>query len=247
MNLPDFLIIGAQKSGTTWLWNEMRQHPDIFMPDRKELHYFSNDGQIKFNDANSMDWYQSHFKCSKQAMRIGEATPSYLNRPCSAENIYKTIPNVKLIVILRQPANRAYSQWRMLRKKMVVPLNYSFLESFYCDLPKQVGMKKRGFYAQQLKIYYKVFNKDKILILFYDDLIKDYKGFLKQVYSFLNITSDFLSATAHEFLKPFHHFEDIVPKKIPLKDKQEVTSYYRQSIGELELLLNMNLSHWKLL
>ena len=244
-NLPDFLIIGAQKCGTTWLWNEIRQHPNIFMPEGKELHYFSNDGSTNFQDDGSLDWYKKFFVNSGEANLLGESTPSYIYRPESAQNIFSVIPDVKLIVTLRQPAERAYSQWCMQRKRKVVPLEYSFVEAFYSNERKQVGMRERGFYYSQLLRYFEFFERDKISIFLYDELKNDYRSYLKKIYSFLNVNDEFVSSTADRILHPKLSNIPDTSVSIPIDEKREITKYYLDSINRLEDLLKFDLTDWK--
>ena len=108
MNLPDFICIGVQRAGTTWLYECLKEHPEIFVPETKELHFF-NDNYEKgmtfysdfFNDANS----------TKQV--IGELTPNYYHDFTALERISQSLPNVKIIFILREPVARAYSHYQL--------------------------------------------------------------------------------------------------------------------------------------
>lgn len=216
------------------------------MPDRKELHYFSNDGTFNYKDEGSLSLYMSFFSRSKAYCLVGEATPSYIYNDDSARNIFNAVPDVKLIVTLRQPAERAYSHWRMLRKRNAIPLESSFRESFYGNGLKQVGMRRRGFYHTQLLRYFEFFERENMLILTYDELTNNYGNYLKKIYSFLNINNEFLSHSASKVLLPrLPNIMDI-PTIIPKVEKDEITNYYLCSINKLETLLDINLSDWKL-
>ena len=243
--LPDFIIIGAQKCGTTWLWNEIRKHPDIFTPKQKELSYFSNQNRLKSNDESSIQWYKEFFKNALPEQIKGEATPCYLFREWSAEKIHQVIADVKLIIILRQPADRAYSQWRMMRKNKTINDKITFKECFYGDSIKSQETRERGKYHKQIKRYQSYFKPAQLLILIYDELLSDYDFFLKKTYDFLNIRNNFRSETASEFILPrVPHLTD-VPTQINTLDKQEITEYYHDSICKLETLLNCSLPEWK--
>ncbi|MBA3731354.1 MAG: sulfotransferase domain-containing protein, partial [Gammaproteobacteria bacterium] len=105
--LPNFLIIGASRCGTTWMANNIKSHPDVFMPPKKELHFFD----ASFD--KGWDYYASFFpdkKCARYRA-IGEATPAYLYMPQVARLIKSRLPDVKMIVSLRNPIDRAYSQY----------------------------------------------------------------------------------------------------------------------------------------
>ena len=95
MRLPDFLGIGTQKGGTTYLHRLLQQHPQVFLAHPKELHYFS------LHQDRGLDWYSNHFAEASAEKRCGEVTPYYLFHPLAAERIHAAIPNVKLIVLLR--------------------------------------------------------------------------------------------------------------------------------------------------
>ena len=113
MTLPNFLIIGAQKAGTTWLAKKLCQHPDVFMPSQ-EIHFFN----LKSNFRKGIDRYENHFANARNRAVIGEKTPNYLwiveknsgnHLPNIHRNIHKHIPDAKLVVIVRNPVDRLIS------------------------------------------------------------------------------------------------------------------------------------------
>ncbi|MEC7520528.1 MAG: sulfotransferase [Myxococcota bacterium] len=108
---PDFLIVGAQKCGTTSLHRHLAAHPDIYMPGAKELEFFSSDERFE----RGLDWYlDTYFEAGRSAAVRGEASTHYMMRvPEVPERIHDTLPDVKLIAILRNPIERAYSHFRM--------------------------------------------------------------------------------------------------------------------------------------
>lgn len=110
---PEFIILGAQKAATTSLHNYLVQHPDFIKPLGKEIRYFSNDENYKKGER----WYLSHFPSSfKSKKEISfDATPEYLYQPWGADRIFKFNPRIKLIAVLRNPVDRAYSAWNMYR------------------------------------------------------------------------------------------------------------------------------------
>ena len=108
-NLPDFLIIGVQKGGTTSLRKYMSRHPKIAFSNTKELHYFDN---LRYKWKN-LAWYKSQFPILRFNRIFGESTPSYLYFSGAPKRIYKTIPDVKLIILLRNPVDRAFSNYIM--------------------------------------------------------------------------------------------------------------------------------------
>lgn len=103
--LPDFLIVGAMRSGTSALAKLLRKHPDVFMPDTKELHYFDREF------TRGLDWYARHFSAARPGQLVGEATPSYAYDVPSAERIAEAVPAARLVMLLRNPSERAYSHY----------------------------------------------------------------------------------------------------------------------------------------
>ena len=105
MRLPDFLGIGTQKGGTTYLHRLLQQHSQVFLAHPKEVHYFS------LHQNRGLDWYADHFAEASIEQHCGEVTPYYLFHSLAAERIQAAIPSVKLIVLLRDPVERALSQY----------------------------------------------------------------------------------------------------------------------------------------
>ncbi|MEO8330056.1 MAG: sulfotransferase, partial [Candidatus Nanopelagicales bacterium] len=103
MILPSVIIAGAQKSGTTTLRGMMAQHPDVFMSTPKELHYFDS-----YYD-RGIEWYSSCFAAGASFMHRGESTPFYMYNPTARKRMLTTLPELKVICILRNPIDRAYS------------------------------------------------------------------------------------------------------------------------------------------
>ena len=112
MQGPDFIIIGAQRSGTTSLYNYLIEHQNIKSTSQKEIHYFDN------NYDKGLTWYSKKFPSIRKGIEItGEASPYYIFHPHAVNRISKDFPNVKLIVLLRNPIERAYSHYCMAIKK----------------------------------------------------------------------------------------------------------------------------------
>ena len=127
IKLPNFIVIGAPKSGTTSLFYYLGQHPDIYLPVRKELHFFSyeelskrnhgpGDAEIVGNLCATYEQYVAHYRDVKTERAIGEVSPSYLYYSASAERIYSMLGSIKIIAILRNPIDKAYSQYMHLKR-----------------------------------------------------------------------------------------------------------------------------------
>jgi hypothetical protein len=151
--MVDFVICGTQKGGTSALDTYLRGHPEICMADRKEVHFFDNEEYFS-NDKPDYSKYLSWFSPNKSHKILGEATPIYMYWNDSPKRIWEYNPNMKLIVILRNPIERAYSHWNMDRSRHAD--NLSFWETIQKEkkrcsdaLPKQqrrYSYIERGFY-----------------------------------------------------------------------------------------------------
>ena len=116
MRLPDFLGIGTQKGGTTYLHGLLKQHPQVYLAHPKELHFFS------LHQHRGLEWYGHHFDAAAAGQCCGEITPYYLFHPLAAERIAAALPKVKLIVLMRDPVERALSQYFHSKRLGLEPL-----------------------------------------------------------------------------------------------------------------------------
>jgi hypothetical protein len=135
---PDFLIIGAQKCGTTSLFYYLLQHPELFLPIEKEIHFFD----LKYH--HGIDWYRNIFNTGEEGngKLKGEASPYYIFHPLVAERVFSHIPSVKLILLLRDPVDRAYSHFMHSRRFELEPLD-SFEKAIECEPARTWNEKSR--------------------------------------------------------------------------------------------------------
>ncbi|TKK67978.1 sulfotransferase domain-containing protein [Ilyomonas limi] len=184
--LPNFLVIGVEKGGTTWLHAQLKKHPDVFLPPTKEIHFFNkyNSNGIAHDYFQfGLDWYLEFFKEYNGQKAIGEVTPMYICDPEAPARIKATLPNVKLIAMLRNPVQRAYSHYWMAKQKSHTTLA-SFKEVIEQKEPRFI---ERGLYYKQLKTYYELFDPQQILILFSEEVFKNPEYWLAQVCRFLGV------------------------------------------------------------
>ena len=171
----EFLGIGVPKAATSWLHVCLDEHPMVFVPTAKEVHYFSR------NYERGKDWYLDFFRTASDEQVVGEYSPSYLHTPNTAEKIYQFNPEMKMIAIFRDPVARAYSHFIMdVRQGKLANHIDSIME-----------VSSPGFYYRNLMEFKKYFKQEQILVLIYDDLMNDSWAFLQQVYRFLNIDPTF--------------------------------------------------------
>ncbi len=203
---PDFLIIGAQKAGTTSLFNYLAQHPNVVPPDEKELHFF--DYEVEYRQG--IEWYHASFPRRTlapdgTATITGEATPYYLFDRRVPERVASFLPAVKLVALLRNPVDRAYSQYQMTLRKgqedrsfeEAVDDEHAFLrdaadrrhtaEHYGNPAHRLHSYLARGIYVDQLERWAKPFPRDQMLVLRAEDLFADPQTTVCRVLAFLGL------------------------------------------------------------
>lgn len=176
--LPNFLIIGAMKAGTTALYEYLHQHPQIFMAEPKELDFFVN----HWNEG--LGWYESHFEDACDAIAIGEASPNYTkvhDHPETPTRIAEVLPDARLIYIVRHPVERMISMYRHLVVDGVEsrPIADAFLEN--CDY------LNTSRYAYQLSPYVELFGRSQIHLIKSEDMRSDPTNVLQKLHEFLGV------------------------------------------------------------
>jgi hypothetical protein len=217
-NLPNFLVIGAARSGTTSLYNYLQQHPEIYMSPIKEPQFFAYEknwkkwsGPIDKDQLktfiNNFGDYKNLFDGVKNEKAIGEASTKYLYSTTAPKRIKKTIPNIKLIAILRNPVDRGFSNF--LRMKII---SRESLDDYYEAVQEEVKRiknnygwmwhnAKRGLYYEQLKNYYDIFDKKNIRIYLFEEFIKSPQKILKDIFIFLGVDETFKPSPNYIYAK----------------------------------------------
>lgn len=183
----DFLIIGAEKCGTTWLADMLRQHPAIFIPPEKELFYFNerffeSPELHNFNHDQPLAWYLGNFTEAAPGQLKGEASPAYLWDDRAPGRIHAFNPRARLIACLRDPVARAYSQYRYFIQRGTFGRI-----SFEQALELRPDLRSRGLYDQQLARYDTLFPGEQLLILFFEDLVADSGLYLTRSQAHLSV------------------------------------------------------------
>lgn len=208
MTLPNFLIVGAHKGGTTALYHYLTQHPQIFMSKMKEPGFFDFEGktpdfrgpgdqELYSSVVNNIDDYLKLFEDVSQETAIGEATVYYLYSLMAPQRIQHHIPHVKLIAILRNPVDRAYSAYMHAVRDGRETLSFAKAleqeESRISDNWEYIWhYQNMGFYSNQLKQYFQYFEREKFRIHLYDDLNDNPTYVLKDIFQFLNVDDSFM-------------------------------------------------------
>jgi hypothetical protein len=193
-NLPNFIICGTQKSGTTSLYYYLKEIPSIALPLKKEIHFFD------LYYEKGVGWYKKYFEefQNKGYKLIGEATPSYMYFEDVPRRIYELIPNTKLIFMLRDPIDRAYSHYWHTVKRGYESLSFDeaieMEEKRISDAPSSIRQRysyiDRGKYIVQLKRFWKYFPKEQMLILITEELKERPKKIQNQIFEFLELDND---------------------------------------------------------
>jgi hypothetical protein len=275
MTLPNFLVIGAAKSGTSSLHHYLRAHPQVFTPKLKEINFFAYDGQNRDFQcwAKTLEEYESKFEGGRGATAVGEVTPLYFASPVAPGRIRSVIPDVKLVAILRDPVERAYSAYLMSLRSGRIS----------ADVRTAFGNKNaayivRGRYAHYLQRYYELFSKEQIKILRFEDLRRNPSAVTADLYGFLGVDRGFEpqlevhnkgyvprnrmlnrvfhSDFARRVLKPImsdgimklarkvRSINEERPPELPADVRAELRVFYHDDIARLQELTAMDFSSW---
>lgn len=179
--LPNFIVIGAPKAATTWIADGLREHPDVYVPQLKELRFFCGE-----NFDKGIDWYESHFRKVAGERAIGEASPSYLGSPQATKRIAGLVPEARLIVSLRHPVEQAFSfYWHQLTRGEI-SLDTDFPSFFDKARPRA------SYYGSHLERYLRSFPADRVLVLLYEeDVQRDPAAGMRRCYRFLDVDPGF--------------------------------------------------------
>lgn len=195
--LPNFLIIGVPRSATTFLQRCIAEHHEAYMLIRSsyssgDVHFFNPDTNISYekNFEKGIGWYEKLFDNVKNEKAIGEKTAHYLLDTKAPELIRKHIPNVKMVAILRNPIERAYSDFWY--HKGEISSKMDFLEACYSVKTRRLKLIEAGFYYRQIARYLNFFNRSQFRFIIYDDLLADPLKCIQDVYQFLEINQNYV-------------------------------------------------------
>jgi hypothetical protein len=184
--LPNFLVIGAMKSGTSSLAAYLESNPSVWLYPEKELHFFDTHWD------NGVDWYRSRFEGANGHAVVGEATPAYLFHPDGARRMANVVPDAQLIAILRNPVDRAYSHYWHHRSNGKETRSFGEAVSLEgrrktMGDPREFWYVARGLYLEQFDRLVQYFDRDQLHVMLLDDLENDPSTTLKYVWSFLDV------------------------------------------------------------
>jgi hypothetical protein len=198
--LPDLIVIGVVRSGTTSLYHYLSQHPSIVKSAYDELGYFDSNYKLGLN------WYKSFFPSIFEKKKViqknkkfmtYDVTPFYIYHEKAPQRIHQILPNSKLILILRNPVDRSYSNYFLGNqkkkfeeiiadeKKILNKINKNNVDKYYNFV--HTSMLARGFYAEQLENWYKIFSKDQILIIKSEEFATETNKIMNNIFDFLEL------------------------------------------------------------
>lgn len=187
---PNFFIVGAVKCGTTTLYSKLKKHPQVFLPEMKEPHYFSSRLPPPENREEhcigNTEAYLSLYAGAEEFTAVGDASPSYLWDEESPQRIVERAPGAKIVMSLRDPVSRAYSQywmdvlmgWQALPFDQALKRDYASKTKGYWTSRLYVEL---GLYAKQVERYITTFGRDRVLVVMFEDLVRDSQRVLTEI------------------------------------------------------------------
>jgi len=241
----DFVLVGAQKSGTTALHYFLSRHPKVVMGDQQEIHFFDNDKL--FVSGVDYDQLHKHYPLVAPSSVAGDCTPSYLYHAPAAERIWRYNPKIKLLILLRNPVDRAFAHWNMQRFRGREPLD--FFDAVREEKTRITGAPPtearrfayvdRGFYGKQLERLFKFFARKQVKAIKFEEFRDKQSDTLNSIFSFLGL----------EPLRSVRSKDrNIVPYERAMNWEEKVFLYnlFAEDIAKLERLLGWDCSDWKL-
>lgn len=199
----DFIGVGAPKSGTSWIAQCLKEHPQICFSQSKEINFFNK--KYVFYRKNEpwkyqygINWYKKHFNHCKEGKTKGEFSVQYLADPDTPRLISENFPNTKIIIILRNPTNRLYSHYLFAKSQYSLPQSLTFEKV----VQEQKDYVEQGFYHQHIQRYLKHFARESILIMIYEEIKKDPLDFIKKIYKFLGVNENFTPPSLYLKVNP---------------------------------------------
>jgi len=233
---PDFVGIGAQKAGTTWLFEALRMHPEVVFPSGKEIHFWD------WYPDRGLNWYRARFRSAPATCKVGEITPAYAVLPAaSIAAMRRAMPEVRLFYILRNPIERAWSA-ALMTLRWALMFEHEASDAWFADVFRSSASVLRGDYEHCLRAWRDHFPEDQIQVLFLDDLAADPRGVLAGVCTHIGVdpaaagrmTPEKLGAPVNAGTR-----EPIRPSLRPVLEE-----IYAERIRSLARYLGRDLSSW---
>ncbi len=241
----DFIVAGAQKSGTTALHYFLSKHPEIALPDKQEMHFF-DDEQI-FSEPVDYDLLHRHFPPVAGSTIAGECTPNYIYWRPAIERIWNYNPKIKLLILLRNPVDRAFSHWNMQRSKGREPLDFLDAvneEKRRTAQPLSLESRRfayvdRGFYSAQLERVFTFFRREQTKTIKFEDFRDKNHETLNSIFHFLGVKA--LGAVRSKDRNVVPYERAMTPD-----ERKRLYRLFAEDIEKLERMLVWDCADWKI-
>jgi hypothetical protein len=248
----DFIIAGTQKGGTSALHYHLEQHPNVTMAHSEEAHMIDHPRRHFFDDEDrfagkvNYDILHEGIKLKRRSLITGSCTPIYTYWKPAMERIRDYHPAIKLIILLRNPIDRAFSHWNMYRERKQE--NLGFLEAIAEESkrigealplqPRRTSYLDRGFYFEQMERVFQFFPREQVHVIKFDDFRKRTPELVNEVFSFLGVMP---------LAKVKNREQNRIPyeREITREERQHLYKLYKTDIARLEELLGWDCSDWK--
>lgn len=198
--LPNFVILGGIRCGSSWLSYNLKQHPQIYLPEKKETHFFDRTTSYEAG----IDEYRAHYQAWQGQPAVGDSTPTYLGDSYTRNNVPEMIArhltDARLIVSLRNPTERVISQYWHNRSKFPENKRYTFREK----MEREPSFLREGMYAVHIRRYLQYFPLERFHFIFFDDIQDRPDQVLADVFRFLGVDENFHSPLAHTRINSAH-------------------------------------------
>jgi len=240
----DFVIAGAQKSGTTALHALLSKHPQLAFPAKQELHFFDDEELF----ATTVDYRLLHerFALKRQTLMCGECTPIYIYWRDALARMASYNPGMKLIVTLRNPITRAFSHWNMQRHKGREPLD--FLDALQAEpartkeaaplQSRRYSYVDRGFYSGQLERLFNLFPEAQVHLIKFEEFQRDNRGTLDGICGFLGVAPQKAVTTKDSNVVPY-------AREMRAEEREYLREVFRAEISRVEEVLGWDCADWR--
>lgn len=273
MSAPNFFLVGAAKSGTTTLYAGLRAHPDVYMPALKEPHFYaylasaSTASHLYADEASAGRRYRDLYDGVAGERAVGEASTTNLVVPGAAALIARDAPAARIVAILRHPVDRAFSHFCHF-----VVAGGEDLDDFAAAVREEPCRQTAGYpftyqylgwsrYSEQLRPFFDLFGRERVLVHLYDDLCRDAEGVVRSTFRFLGVddTCHLPPVGRHNEIRPpeagrgrlgrlLRRRGPMVERSRPTLDpsvRAELTASFAEEISRLEDLLQLDLTRWR--
>jgi len=240
----DFIVAGAQKSGTTALHYFLSKHPEIALPDKQEMHFF--DDEKIFSGPVDYDLLHRHFPMVAGSTIAGECTPNYIYWRPAIERIWNYNPKIKLLILLRNPVDRAFSHWNMQRSKGREPLDFLDAvneEKRRIAQPLSLESRRfayvtRGFYSEQLERVFTFFRREQTKTIKFEDFRDKNRETLDSIFHFLGVKALGAVRSKDRNVVPYE-------RAMTANERKRLFAIFADEIARLEQMLGWDCSDWK--